>query len=345
MFRGIRSVFFFSVFILFSACDGGGSDKKNSDSGNSNDPPTADPTPPVVEDPTPIDPGVYIDVPADTELGVPAFRVMKYEAKNSGAATTEDATDDIPISKAEEAPWVQIDQTEAWNKCRTLNTEDNDAGINDDVNEDGTYALISNPEWMSLARDIENVAENWTSGTVGTDCLFRGNVGAALPCGGVDSGYNGLERDSGTSRSSTTAKLTLSNGEEIWDLSGNVWEWVDWKRNNELTTVDPAKKAYVSEDGSSKQAWRDFNQLDTNIGEDDQMPRASWEPTNSSLGISHGIGGYLSGFDGFGGAAVRGGRDGNGERAGVFALFLGEVSLSLNEVTGFRCVYRPRPPS
>ena len=270
---------------------------------------------------------------------------MKYEAKNSGAATTEDATDDIPISKAEEAPWVLIDQTKAWNKCRTLNTEDNDVGINDDVNEDGTYTLISNPEWMSLARNIENVAENWTSGTVGTGCLFRGNAGAALPCEGVNSGYDGLERDSGTNRSSTTAKLTLSNGEEIWDLSGNVWEWVDWKRNNELTTVDPAKRAYVSADGSPKQAWRDFNQLDTNIGEnvDDQMPRASWEPKNSSLGISHGIGGYLSGFDGSGGVAVRGGRDGSEGNAGVFALFLGEVSLSVNEVTGFRCVYRPRP--
>ena len=49
---------------------------------------------------------------------------------------------------------------------------------------------------MSLARDIEKEPANWTSGTVGTGCLFRGNVGATLPCEGpegpgskVNSGY------------------------------------------------------------------------------------------------------------------------------------------------------------
>ena len=58
MFKIIKYIFFLSVFTLFSAC--GGSDDKKSN--NSED-----------ENPTPKDLGVYIDVPANTALEVPAF--------------------------------------------------------------------------------------------------------------------------------------------------------------------------------------------------------------------------------------------------------------------------------
>ena len=144
--RIISYVFFLPIFILFSACDGsGGNDKKSNDSGNSNpivedptmedpaeeDPTMEDPEDPAEEDPTSENLDIYIDVPANTALSVPDFRVMKYEAKNDGSGN--------PVSTEGTTPWVNISQIEAFAACRTLNSEGNNNDINSDTNEDGTY--------------------------------------------------------------------------------------------------------------------------------------------------------------------------------------------------------------
>ena len=291
-------------------------------------------------------PANFVGVPSFTDYTINSFCVMKYEAKNEGAATTSDTTDDKPISQAAGTPWVGTGRTEAWEECRTLNTEESDAQINSDANEDGTYALTSNLEWMSLARDIENVAVNWTSGVVGTDCLFRGNVGATLPCGGVNSAYDGPVTDSGTSRSST-AKFTLSNGEEIWDLSGNAEEWVDWSADDNVLTVVGVR---ARTDGNSYLEWQEFKNLTKNIEDDDEMPRSSWEPTNPSLDNNNGIGMYLWGraLHDFSDRTGRRGGASNSEEshsgsAGVFSLSM-KTFFALDDLPlGFRCVYRPRP--
>ena len=292
-----------------------------------------------------INPGVYIDVPANDDLGVPAFRVMKYEAKRDiSAGGTGKA-----VSKEGEAPWKGVNRRDAIEKCKLINSEISEYNINNDVNEDGTYALISNSEWMSLARDIENVPANWTSGIVGTGCLFTGNVGATPACEGsadseedVDSGYNHGSPDYGPDRSNT-AKLTLSNGEEIWDLSGNLWEITDWY-------VSQDDKAYVSADGGPKSDWRDFKDLDTNIEEDSKMPPALWAPSdlkhpddpNLDLDGSNGIGRYYAAETiNDGSYAFRGGAFNiDSQNAGIFTL-----SFSGREDAGFRCVYRPKSES
>jgi len=45
------------------------------------------------------------------------------------------------------------------------------------VSEAAGYHLITNWEWMAIARDIEQVPENWTGGAVGSGMIKRGNVG------------------------------------------------------------------------------------------------------------------------------------------------------------------------
>ena len=324
------ALFLFTIlFTILSGCSGGG--------GGNSAPSKDNPIKPVV-----INPGVYIDVPANDDLGVPAFRVMKYEAKRDTSAEGIGKA----VSKEDGEPWEGVRRHDAIERCKLLNSEASDDDINNDVNKDGTYALISNSEWMSLARDIENVPANWTSGIVGTGCLFRGNVGAKLPCEGsadseedVDSGYNHGSPDYGPDRSST-AKLTLSNGEEIWDLSGNLLERTDY-------LVPREKRAYVSVDGSSKEEWRDFKDLDTNIEEDSKMPPASWAPSNLKhpddpnldLDGSHGIGRYWGGNNDH--DPFRGGAFHTLENTGIFTLMFSGHGAS----SGFRCVYRPKSES
>jgi hypothetical protein len=276
----------------------------------------------------------YIDVPANEGLGVSAFCVMKYEAKNDGFGNA--------ISQEASAPWVSINQTDAWDECDDLNSESSRGDIDSDTNTDGTYALISNPEWMTIARNVENVAANWTDGSVGSGCLMRGNVGGTNACTGGDSGYNGPDPDFGSGRSDNgTASLTLDNGEEIWDLSGNVWEWVDWDMTSTLVTVTPASKAYISSEGSPQSAWKEFVDLDTNIAGGDEMFSDSWQATDASLQGSDGIGRYYAGNNSSGGAALRGGGWLGESNAGAFALYLFVPSSLPSTAFGFRCVYRP----
>ena len=331
----IFSFFLFTIFFTLLLACGGGSDKKNGNDSGSENPVVEDPIaedsilPPSIECPT-----GYIAVPSNSDVGVDNdFCVMKYEAKNEGAATTQDVTDDIPVSKPEESPFWSISQNDARSACKNLNSESSDSDIDNDTGGDGTYALISNPEWMTIARNIENVDKNWTSGTVGTGCLFRGNVGGTVPCQGVDSGYEKgfLGLDFGLERPDL-AKLTLNYGEEIWDFSGNVEEFVDWN-------VAQADKAYVLADGSPINSVKEFTALDTNTGEDDVMSPNTWQPTNPTLDSTNGIGSYNARGE-TNHVAIRGGGV-NGAEAGVVALFFSSEANTVLPPTGFRCVYRP----
>ena len=95
------------------------------------------------------------------------------------------------------------------------------------------YALITNDQWMTVANNIAAVADNWDGGTVGTSSI---NVGhndnspdAALSAGDT------LDpcADTGEICDFSTWNLQrrthkLSNGEFIWDMSGNLWEWIDY---------------------------------------------------------------------------------------------------------------------
>ncbi|MDC1175291.1 fibronectin type III domain-containing protein [Bacteriovoracaceae bacterium] len=256
-------------------------------------------------------PAGYIEVPSMAAVGAPDnFCVMQYEAKNSGGD---------PVSTATGAPWVSINQANAKAECQSL-------GAN--------YDLISNPEWMAIARNVENVAANWTDGAVGSGCLKRGNVGGANGCTGGDSGYNGANPESGTGRNAL-ASLTLDNGEVIWDLSGNVWEWTDWTLGGALST-SMSQGNKPSEGGTPTASWKEFTVIDTFSA---LVPAESILPDDPSFNASHGMGRYYAGTSG--GAALRGGGWDFGTNAGAFALGLDSFSRFSNTHIGFRCVFRP----
>ena len=253
----------------------------------------------------------YIDVPSMAAVGAPDnFCVMQYEAKNSGGN---------PVSTDTGAPWVSINQINAKAECQSL-------GAN--------YDLISNPEWMAIARNVENVASNWTDGAVGSGCLKRGNVGDTNACTGGDSGYNGSDPESGAGRNAL-ASLTLDNGEVIWDLSGNVWEWTDWTLSGALST-SMSQGNKPSEGGTPTASWKEFTVIDTFSA---LAPAESILPDDPSFNASQGMGRYFAGA--FGGAALRGGAWYNGTYAGAFALALDFSSTSSSSGVGFRCVFRP----
>jgi hypothetical protein len=102
--------------------------------------------------------------------------------------------------------------------------------------------LITEAEWLTIAQNILNNASNWDSGspnythTVGTGYVYSGHndnsPASALVADSNDAnGYSGtgnashdLTLANGMRGNTQQRTLTLSNGQVIWDLSGNVSE-------------------------------------------------------------------------------------------------------------------------
>ena len=208
--------------------------------------------------------------------------VMQYEAKSvSGVAT----------SRALETPWVSINQNQAKVECEKIGAH-----------------LITNAEWMAIARDIESVSSNW-SGTV----LNRGNSNSSAAMNGTDplSGINKRTH-------------TLSNGQVIWDFAGNVWEWVD----AQIPTQADMKPTGRYWPGEIKDVTDWGNGLAySEIG-----------PKDNTFTMSNGVGGiYYDTSYTSNRAFLRGGYWSSGADAGVFALVLKYSPTYLTAGIGFRC--------
>jgi len=223
--------------------------------------------------------GDWITIPGDSTYNTSDFKVMKYEAKcvseagepffsptyggynvyddNTTACTSANSRTIAAIAKGYSI--VYLSHTDAKSYCQSIGAH-----------------LITNDEWMTIARNAEQVASNWTNGSVGDGCLFRGNSGDAT-CG-----YNGPDPDSGVSRNER-ASFTLSNGEEIYDLVGNVWEHVKRDSSDTLTTY-----AEQPDTATPSGTWS-WNEL-TDISDWDGFTSNMVEPSNTNWNSSQGMG-------------------------------------------------------
>jgi prepilin-type N-terminal cleavage/methylation domain-containing protein len=242
------------------------------------------------------------------------FYVMKYEAKNVGG---------IAMSQPASNPWVSITQTNAIARCQALG-----AG----------YHLITNDEWMLLARDIEAQGSNWSGGAVDSGNLAKGYAANAL--GGVtpDTFTNGwYAPNSGPGYEYNTAGDTvgntgnikyrrthnLANGQVIWDLGGNVREWT----STTAATIDLPPYSAL---------WREFNTIASwgNIG--------NQGPTNNAMTTAQSVGRIYTDYDGptpsgdTVHAFLRGGLY-DDSTSGLFMMNLSNGPSYSSSNIGFRC--------
>ena len=212
--------------------------------------------------------------------------VMKYEASN---------TKTTPKSESGKAPLVSVTREEAKTACENINAH-----------------LMTNAEWMAIARDIESVEDNWT----GTE-LNRGNY---------RSGTVNATSSEGTGANKRTHNL--SNGQIIWDFSGNVWEWVDEVRTGAEITSD-----FAGFDG-----WKEYTETDL-FKNATRLPESMVSPVGSKKATSNGVGeiNIIKGTDSH--PLRRGGDcDSTTIKAGVFALCTNTTPATSETKTGFRCV-------
>jgi hypothetical protein len=254
-------------------------------------------------------PSNFVLVPGNTTFSTEDFCVAKFHTKNSAGTA---------VVTAAGAPWDGLDATTAQAKCEAMT----EAGFT------GTFSLISNPEWMTIARNAEAVTDNWSSGVVGTGWFVRGHSDGtpnnSLAVTDESDPYNGTGNNAMEAAGSGWQErrtLKLSNGNIVWDFSGNVWSWVDWDSSDTGFTLGPT---------DATNAVKELNVLEGSVSALD-LQSAGGYLSSQGLGQWHG---------GNGGAAMRGGRWANTLLAGVYSLYLDEPSSHTSTHLGFRCVYR-----
>jgi len=246
----------------------------------------------------------YVGVPALLPYTVRYFCVAKYEMKNDGYGTA--------VSQAALTPWVSIDRPSARSKCQALG-----AG----------YDMISNDQWQTIARNIAGTASNWSSGMVASGELNRGHsdgTPANALVATVDT--NPCTQTGQTCSDSTWDSQrrtnTLSNGSVIWDLAGNVREWVTNDSN-----VSNGADGYIS-------TMRAGDIRQTRYGAAAGTFCAT-PSTSPYCGMGNGS------FNSAAGAVFRSGHWDSGVGAGVFAAALGISPVVADPSVGFRCVFVP----
>lgn len=262
---------------------------------------------------TPAPPAGFVRIKGNSKFGTSDFFVMKYQAKNGGSNN--------PVSTAAGTPWVNISQRDAADRARALGPG---------------YHLITEAEWMTIATDALWQNSNWTSGTVGTGSLYTGhknNTPANALEASTDDG-DGYFGTGNTAPSTQRRTLNLSNGEVIWDISGNVWEWTDAT----IFGQDQPTVAGSDDSASSYFGWRQWTAINKRLG---TLNYAM--PTNRGWNSTQGLGHLYSRDDtaasntnatqyGF----LRGGPWNAGTYAGVFALLLSSGPTYTHAQAGFR---------
>ena len=146
-------------------------------------------------------PSGMIPVPASPANGQQGFCVDKYEAQSSSGNE---------VSVQGGSPWVSIAQTSARAECKRAGKH-----------------LITEKEWQAIANDVENVGFNWNGGVVSTNQMSDGHSdnspSSALATAADSSPCSDTGQTCDLSTWNSQRRVyKLSNGQYIWDFSGNV---------------------------------------------------------------------------------------------------------------------------
>ncbi|MHB1314110.1 MAG: prepilin-type N-terminal cleavage/methylation domain-containing protein [Christensenellales bacterium] len=235
----------------------------------------------------------FIVVPGSSTYSTNDFCVMKYEAKNDGLGKA--------VSVAAGTPWVNVSQA-------TVSTIASAACL-------GCH-LITEAEWMTIAQNVLGVASNWSGGTVGSGYIYKGhndNVPAnALAADPSDT--NGYAGTGDTAPSSQRRTLTLTNGEVIWDLAGNVFDLIN------ATIAGNAQPGLSGESAYAYKQWNDGSLLQNGLPSS-SMPASTGIAGISGWNSTQGIGGIYSNYgETVAKALIRGGWWNYGNLSGVLSL-------------------------
>jgi formylglycine-generating enzyme required for sulfatase activity len=244
----------------------------------------------------------YIPIEANLNRGTDySFCVMSFEAKKVSNTAT---------SQSSGTPWVNVNKTEAMTECSNLSP----AG----------HHLITNEEWMTVAELAESY---WGWGDPALpQGVFNHNQAEAVNTSLMYAPFPDVDFD--PVPKTHRRKLFLPLGGEIWDLSGNVREWID----GSLPTCA----------SSSSLSVNDYIDMNNTCSNWDTTPlRKLFRPSGNHNNNYNTVGSYntthLAAH-----AIVRGG----GFQSDQFNTGIYHIDANVNPANGysdvgFRCVFKP----
>jgi hypothetical protein len=281
----------------------------------------------------------YLFAEGNSDLGVNAFCVMQYEAKCTTSLDGDEicpapsgapGASKIATSIPEGLPWTAISANDAQLACQNLNEL---------MGAEKKYDLISNGEWMTLARYIEAQSSNWDSGSTFFGSLNLGHSFGSWDDAKCDAQDEYVEEGCVPVDSSWFIHRRthfILDGQKIWDFSGNVPEWVDW------SVESPTNTFTLGPDLSSCLGPSDY---DFPMVQQFCWPLLGGSHPNDASPLMSPLVAYDSSYGagkvwsfGTGRAAQRGGIAGGQQLSGIFSLWLSKGPTDIGE--GFRCVYR-----
>jgi hypothetical protein len=293
-------------------------------------------------------PSGFIKVPGNPDYSTQDFCLMKYDTKCSNtnpACVTKEGVyrNDLPgcacegnfqvVSTPKGAPITYIPEDDGTLESAKAYCKNSD------------WHLVTNNEWMTVARNIEQVEANWCNRD-GTGCdnppgtpgkiLANGhnddNPNYALTASTDDKPCFGTTSDGSNTcggRGSQKRTLTLSNGEIVWDMAGNVWQWIDAEiaRKDEPRTIVPGE-------GNLRWTWGEFQTVPVN---------STFSPSNPEWNSTQGVG-RIYHYNSIGDTDttlytyIRAGNWRHGYDSGIFTIHLSPVASKTGiDDVGFRC--------
>ena len=284
----------------------------------------------------------WVTVPGNSTFGTQTFSVMKYPAVCSDGNGTylNDYDTSYHTYANNSKPCIVTNSRQiaslpgGWPIANIA--QSGDGSHNDAVSYCANIGahLMTNAEWQTIAWNAENVGTNWNGGTVGTSYMYSGhndNVPAtASPASQDDTqGYSGTDGPSsggGTGSNATQRRtLTLSNGQVIWDIGGNIWQWTN-------DTIMGAVKPVGSGGTGAWSEWTTVSYAGSTL------TAQTAGPSNIAWNSGQGMGQYYEGGNtggpyGF----LRGGSWTDGSNAGAGTLRLAGGPSAVDGGIGFRC--------
>ena len=259
----------------------------------------------------------------------------------AGVDACTSANDKVVVSLPDGFPIARISQTNAKTYCSNI--------------EPGAgYHLLTDHEWMTIVYNAIWQKENWCD-SQGANCdsdpmtVSRSIADGhndnlpthALQSSATDSEacYGTLTKDTNTAcggdASTQKRTLTLSNGEILWDVPGNVWEWTDATVREDR---QPRDSSNADDDGPPDLAdynWQEYTAIDDWQLFDYIKPPSGWNSSTVDIGkiYSNADTDIVTNTRAF----LRGGGWSYTSGAGVFALHLSNSPTYVNSLIGFRC--------
>ncbi len=272
----------------------------------------------IVRDTNTSCPENYVPVPALAGYTSSDFCVMKYEAKYDDS--------DNAVSKASGLPVGGITRGDAITKCQ---------GIGEG------YDLMTNDEWQTIARNIESVDSNWSvlSGIAALSLGFS----QALANDPVEAsendneGCHGAVVDCDSFWDLNKRIHALSNGEVVWDISGNVSEWVKDDKEGSYGNTTVSIYKLTRESNPNELSLSGGTTTTPRVAKDQFGPDKDYGHLNRFSGLGQGFFTRSSSFEGI----LRGCSTSHADlHCGVFYVsFANPLVEGIN--VGFRCVYHP----